>query len=362
MSYILDALKKSDQERQRGTLPGMHSLRTTPGPGRRSWGKWPILLATILFVGAGFLAWWRIGPMSGRQTEISATQVPADLSAGNNAGVGTAQTVKPVGQPLNPTASAGEQPSPKTGDPKTRGNSPEHSPGVAPAPTPEAFPGPRVARARGEAARKPAAKLSSPAGTVEPGGRNQRPSGQAVASQKPALDSSTRILAEMENAAAGVIGKSAGTATGDAPETGQTGSPGELPAPVPGAPVPAPPTPTRGRDTKVPTTDAAQTAARPPKGTTLPQDAQESPPTTAGKPKNTIPELRELPSTVQSEIPSMSFSMLVYSEVPGDRMIRINGKLLREGDEVASGLKLEEIVPGGAVFSFRGQRFKKGVL
>lgn len=40
-------------------------------------------------------------------------------------------------------------------------------------------------------------------------------------------------------------------------------------------------------------------------------------------------------------------------------MVMINDKLVREGEEFAPGLRLEKILPDGAVFSFKGRRFTR---
>jgi len=74
------------------------------------------------------------------------------------------------------------------------------------------------------------------------------------------------------------------------------------------------------------------------------------------------PKWHELAPQVQDAIPNMSVSMLVYSRNPGERWININGAKRREGQEVSSGLKVEEITPDGAIFSYQGQRFYKGVV
>ncbi len=72
--------------------------------------------------------------------------------------------------------------------------------------------------------------------------------------------------------------------------------------------------------------------------------------------------LYELPSPVRDALPRLSFSMLLYSKNADERRININGTRMREGQDVAPGLKLEEITPDGAVFNYQGHRFYKGVL
>ena len=76
------------------------------------------------------------------------------------------------------------------------------------------------------------------------------------------------------------------------------------------------------------------------------------------------PKWRKLAPQVKDAIPNMSVSMLVYSRKPEERWININikGAKRREGQEISSGLKVEEITPDGAIFSYMGQRFYKGVV
>lgn len=59
MSYILDALKKSEKERQRGSLPDMLTVQdiVAEKPGKRLF--WAYLLAAILLLNAGVFVWWQ---------------------------------------------------------------------------------------------------------------------------------------------------------------------------------------------------------------------------------------------------------------------------------------------------------------
>ena len=84
MSYILDALKKTEQERQRGATPSINSQhRKGPprSPKRPAW--WYLLIAVLLF-NAGILVWWlkpwQAGKDQGRQlaeTERKKPHTPA---------------------------------------------------------------------------------------------------------------------------------------------------------------------------------------------------------------------------------------------------------------------------------------------
>jgi general secretion pathway protein B len=68
--------------------------------------------------------------------------------------------------------------------------------------------------------------------------------------------------------------------------------------------------------------------------------------------------LRDLPEPIQRAIPQITFGGYMYSKNPADRMVLIDKILRKEGDEVAPGLVLEQLLPKGAVFSFRGYRYR----
>ena len=61
MSYILDALRRADAERQHGQVPGLNTQasvpRVAPPPLRRSSLVWA-LLALVLVAAAGGAWWW----------------------------------------------------------------------------------------------------------------------------------------------------------------------------------------------------------------------------------------------------------------------------------------------------------------
>lgn len=62
---------------------------------------------------------------------------------------------------------------------------------------------------------------------------------------------------------------------------------------------------------------------------------------------------------VPEEMPVISITVHAYAEVPAERMARINGLLLHEGDIIAPGLKLQQITSDGVVLDFRGQRIRR---
>jgi general secretion pathway protein B len=73
-----------------------------------------------------------------------------------------------------------------------------------------------------------------------------------------------------------------------------------------------------------------------------------------------LPSLAELPNSTRNELPPMSIMVHAYSARPAERLVGINNKLLHEGDEIAPGLKLEQITPDGMILNYKGQRFQRG--
>lgn len=72
-----------------------------------------------------------------------------------------------------------------------------------------------------------------------------------------------------------------------------------------------------------------------------------------------ISDMRDLPLSVQREIPELTIGGYIYSGAPSDRSVLINQRLLREGDQISPGLTLEGIRPDGIVLDYRGRRFSK---
>lgn len=99
---------------------------------------------------------------------------------------------------------------------------------------------------------------------------------------------------------------------------------------------------------------AAKTA--PEKATPAPEESVDT-----GRREQEVMTMAELPAPMQDQIPKMSISVHAYSARPADRLVSINGRVLREGDYPAPDLRLEQITPDGMIFSFKGYRFRHGV-
>ncbi len=71
--------------------------------------------------------------------------------------------------------------------------------------------------------------------------------------------------------------------------------------------------------------------------------------------------LSELPLAIQQEIPDMKIQLHSYSNKSANSIVSINSRMLKEGDSLAPGLKLEQITPDGVIFSYKGYRFQHGI-
>ncbi len=167
------------------------------------------------------------------------------------------------------------------------------------------------------------------------------------------------------------------------------------PGPAPSQPAPTPPelAPKSEPDARLPGTTASAAPAAPPASLAFPTKAHTSTSasaaaakpgaphpaaasrktvepapeqrvntgTAAVAPAPSVMSMAELPLSIQQELPAMSITVHAYSAKPADRLVGINSRLLREGDEVAPGLKLERITPDGMILNYKGYSFRRGV-
>jgi len=69
--------------------------------------------------------------------------------------------------------------------------------------------------------------------------------------------------------------------------------------------------------------------------------------------------LVDLPQSIRQQLPPLAVAVHAYSGTARDRLVSINGRMLREGDLLAPDLRLDQITPDGMVFEFRGYRFRR---
>ncbi len=70
------------------------------------------------------------------------------------------------------------------------------------------------------------------------------------------------------------------------------------------------------------------------------------------------PLLQQMPQDFQSALPALAVTIHVYSHDESQRILFINNREYRKGSQIDGGIRVEDIVPDGAVLSFRGERFK----
>ncbi len=75
-------------------------------------------------------------------------------------------------------------------------------------------------------------------------------------------------------------------------------------------------------------------------------------------PKDRVFALSELPGAIKSGLPQFKISGHAYAPEPQMRVVRINEKILQEGQDLSPGMKIEEIVPSGVIMTYQGYRFR----
>jgi general secretion pathway protein B len=73
-----------------------------------------------------------------------------------------------------------------------------------------------------------------------------------------------------------------------------------------------------------------------------------------------VRSLNELPPEIRAQLPQVNISGGTYSSNRDHRMLIANGKVVREGEEIAPGLQLESMAPGKAVLNHQGTRYSVG--
>jgi general secretion pathway protein B len=250
MSYILEALKKAQAERQLGNAPTLHAPQVQPGQPGAAASRKPLMIglgAGVLVVALGALLVWQRTP----------APVPASTPPAGAGAMPAAAVAGPAAVPAAPAA---------PGAGRTAAGGASNTLEVSAPPAPEPVPAP----ARPAHAAPPAARAG----------------GDAIAPTAPVR------------------------------------------APA-GAPA-------------VPASAAAPTPA----------------PALAPAPEDSLPYLRQLPDTIQRDIPRVTFGGYMYSANPADRLLLVDKTLRHEGEEVGPGLVLEKLLPKAAVMNFRGIRYR----
>jgi general secretion pathway protein B len=327
MSYILDALRRADAERERDPARGIHAqpgsvLRREPRVRRAAW----IAAAAVLVVVTASAFYWsdrepeRVAAAS--QVEVQALPAPVAPSQ-----VPVAETAPPA-PAIVPVATAILPPPPLPIVPVERA-APRTT--IAPAVRPVLKASPERVAVTAVAGPMPVSTLPMPA--PRPGGAppattpppSTGASGRMPASPPPVALPPTGAPTTAPASTGAPATTGAPAATGAAATTGGSASPG---APA--------------------TTGGTATTG------TSPSAAAPSAPPRAG---DRIVSVAELPPDVLREVPKLVISGGVHSDNAAQRMLIVGGQVRTEGAELAPGLVLEQIRVGSAVLRFRGWRY-----
>jgi general secretion pathway protein B len=269
VSYILDALRKSEQQRQLGVAPRLLTVHaTSDSDAPPAFLKYGLIAAALIGAGVA-IGWWH----PWQQARLPS----ATASASASTPAARPRDPLPVSQPVLPEGAGGpEAPMPVQ---KTRvAMSPIAAPEVAPV--------------------EQATQLLAPA----PPQTRKPPPAAAVPPQAPATPVREAAPAR---------------------------------APAPAVAVEAPIALLQKKSADAPPADPAQ--------------------------QQKLLAMAELPPAIRQEIPAMSIPVHSYSDTPQERIVGINDQLLREGEYLAPGLKLERIAPDGVVFSYKNYLFRHGL-
>ena len=297
MSYILEALKKAQAERQIGSTPTIHAptLASVPAGQAARGRRTPVIVAMVLMAAA----------IAGLATML-VRQQPATSQA-QVASQQTAASQPPVDvQP--PVSVAPVAAAPAVGPTSTGSSATPAAPASGPAGDAHSAPAAPAVAVVGAA---PAAPTEAVTPVQAPARAGQQTASQRAADARVAAAPSAAHAVETPQLPAQK------QAANEARGSGVTQAPPVAVPPQAPAPVPAP---------------AAV--------------------------EEQVQSLRELPEPIQRAIPQITLGGYMYSKNPADRLLLIDKVLRREGEEVAPGLILDKLQPKQAIFSFRGYRYR----
>lgn len=302
MSYILDALRKLEQNRlHEEALTFLAFQGQKPAKPRRR-RLWACLLIAALFANAGVIAWW-IGFRS---------PSPASLPAGTK----TALEAGPAG-PAAPAPAI-----------EKKGTAPDQDSSLRPVAEPP------------QAARK-GMKTAQPASSTAPAVQKTPAIGRAHA-DKPSQDLKGTPIAPKLSPPRTPVPRSASLAK-PLPDAAQP--PAAKGAPTPGQASAAPPS-----------SIAEPIPAAPEKSSPGPRVREATPPR-----DGRVLRPGDLPSAVAAHLPKLKISLHYFIADPQSRFVLINDRLLREEEYLSEGLKVEQINQGDVVMNYRGWRFQIGL-
>ena len=303
MSFILDALKKSETDRQRQNGPALFEVRVAPP--RNGLPLWAMGLAALLAVNLLIVGWVLLRRPAAAEAATGAPSA-AGQTAGASGDPGARQA--PAGY-----AGAGQAPG---NQPYPGAGSNQPYPGGSPA-TAQQYPGGASGPAQASQGQGGAPGFGGPQGAQQGQGMAQGPSTVPVAGTAPT--SPVGQTAGMTQPPPPYPGNGAGGGPAD-------GSTGQL-----------------NPDDYAPATDAPAPAAF---GNHVSRG------TSSG-----VPLYQDAALVPGAHIPELRLDLHVFAAKPQERFVMINMHKLHEGDTLPEGVHVESITPDGVVLSSNGSRF-----
>ncbi|MCD6388279.1 MAG: general secretion pathway protein GspB [Desulfobulbaceae bacterium] len=332
MSYILDALKKSDQKRQRGQVPDLNTVQVELPPEDKKKVLWPYILVGILLLNAIILAVVMrpdqpiVEPQA--VVENSGKQKPATFQ-------GKQTDIEP--QPTHALSPAIPERSPGTVGPTVDKNMAASQEERSPVPIREASVKALVVRDRTveEVDGEFTTGMKKDTNQDEP---------QVEPTQELVTDSTIKEEGDLEEVVKNIV-----------PEPERIIVPQEDSI-VPAEPEPIKITTLPGEQLEGLEVDSLQLRRY-----VLPENSapKEEKPRAQREPLH----IMQLPLSIQKELPEFHISAHVYFEKkPASRLVSINGRIVREGDNFVPDLKVEEITSDGVIFSYHKYIFNVPIL
>ncbi|AWB66831.1 hypothetical protein C2869_10485 [Saccharobesus litoralis] len=75
-----------------------------------------------------------------------------------------------------------------------------------------------------------------------------------------------------------------------------------------------------------------------------------------------VAPLVDMPQSIQQQVPSLSFQTHIYSSIASERWIKVNGRVVKEGEMVAPNVRLVEIQPQQVILAVQEDEFSLPAL
>jgi general secretion pathway protein B len=379
MSYILEALKKSQSDRELGQVPRVQGFGIdvpVEQPGSHPWAYLAIVLVLAALGLGGFALLRGLADMpAGTASQASSAALPVPMREDGRADWQSARAPAAVDPALFNAAPAALPDSPALPPPLSEPAAPPMiAPGTtvadgiaAPASTPVAVP------ATAESARPQAATLeqapgwtqaaaapgpsSAPLPLTDPDALSVEPEVLVVPAPAKPGEPLPRGAEELRRAVLGDGGSLSASVDG----------PAALPAP-PAPDVPLPTAPPESDQVPVPDDLLAEIEAfkelvrkRDPEATrqaaATPPPLPEPPGLRLSPPSEDVAVPPAPSLELRNRLPPFSMTVHVYNPDPSRRFVYINGRKISETQQSREGLRLERVLTDGAVLSYDGERF-----